>query len=78
MMNQITALLGRAIIPAGLGLFVTGVAAGESALTTWKARIIGLLGIVIIALASSVVQSSLMLSLICFIAFGFTLRQVFA
>src|ERR1700730_10602483 len=44
MMNQITALLGRAIIPAGLGLFVTGVAAGESALTTWKARIVGLVG----------------------------------
>ena len=78
MMNQITALLGRAIIHAGLGLFVTGVAAGDSALTPWKARIIGLVGIVIIALASSVVQSSLMLSLICFMAFGFILRQVFA
>lgn len=77
-MNQIFFILGGALIPAFIALFVTALAAGRSALTPWKGRIFGLIGIAVVAIVSSALQLYFIGPIVGSIMLGIILRQVFS
>ena len=77
-MDQALFILGGALIPAFVALFITALTAGRSALTPWKGRIIGLAGIAIVAIVSSAIRSYFIAPVVGSIMLGIILRQIFS
>ena len=75
--DHLTNLVVGAIMPAGVALFITALVAGRSALTQPKAKVVGLVGVLCVAIVSVELGAFLIGPVIGAVVLGFILRSVF-